>query len=258
MTKIVPKYGFLYEDIRSKIKPLDLILFRGSDFVSDVISLLEYKNVDNTWGNDFTHVGMILTREVFDDERLEEGKLYILESTMSGKLGQNVYDINGNWHLGVQIRDFDKLMPAYDDSQVSQIGWCPLVDNPVDDAETLPELREKLTAVIKEVEGDLYNLNFVYLLSAVFKRVRIVRKIMKKILHVNEWWFCSELVAHIYKRLGLIGEDVVESYVLPVDFIPLVDADNAIPSDLMRYPVLIVSSKYYCNKTTDLTWMNDN
>jgi len=80
------KLGVSYSEIRDKLRTCDLLLFKGGDVVSNTISKVE--KYENGCG-DFTHTGMCIRAESFyypnnKPSWLQEGKIYILESTISG------------------------------------------------------------------------------------------------------------------------------------------------------------------------------
>ena len=106
-----------YSKIRPVLRPFDLVAFRGTDCVSGCIRCLELNRPcgGRIRSGDFSHVGMIVTSDILDDVRCVPGKLYIWESTMSGKLADGVNNVNGQQFLGVQLRDFDQVVsePIY-------------------------------------------------------------------------------------------------------------------------------------------------
>mgnify|MGYP002351034239 FL=1 len=76
-----------YKDISNKIKPFDLIAFRGGDIISDLISIVEKYHLGI---GDFSHLGMIVTSDILpyyiiNNEKiyLDPKKIYIFESTIS-------------------------------------------------------------------------------------------------------------------------------------------------------------------------------
>lgn len=241
----VAKEGYLYEKLKDDIQPLDLILFKGSDFVSDIIRLIQYVELKNNWSEDFTHSGIIVTRELLDDDRLEPGKLYIWESTISGKLGNKVYNIKGKSHLGVQLRCFDDLIVPYDKPNNTTVAWCKLNDNPWANVEQRVELKAKFQEVFNKYNGIRYDLNFFSLFASFIKRIRIFRKAVEKILRTEKWLFCSEHVALTYKELGILPQEVNEKDVLPVDFISGVDDDGHIPRNFVKYPVRLITEIHH-------------
>ena len=103
-----------YSSIKNIIFPLDIILFRGTDGVSDLIRVVEQ---DVRGCGDFSHAGIIVTRELLPNlTKLEAKKLYVMESTMSYPLPlvsdgpPNI--LTGKGYFGVQIRDLSILLNA--------------------------------------------------------------------------------------------------------------------------------------------------
>jgi hypothetical protein len=237
----IAKEGYLYTKLFPHIKPLDLILFKGQDLVSDTIRLIEYVDLKNNWSDDYTHCGIIINRELLDDERLDPSKLYVWESTISGKLGGGVYNIQGESHLGVQVRDFEEVVKAYDEPNNTQIAWCRLNNNPWNDPEKSAEIKTKFREIFDKYNGIRYDLNFFSLFSSFYNRIRPFRKFVEIVCRTNKWLFCSEHVALTYKELGLLPEETEERDVLPVDFITGVDEDKAIPKHFVKYPVRLVT-----------------
>jgi hypothetical protein len=250
----IAKEGYLYSDLKDHIQPLDLILFKGSDFVSDIIRLIEYVDLDSNWAEQYTHSALVVTKELLNDDRLEDGKLYVWESTISGKLGNGVKNIDGKSFLGVQLRLFDDVIAAYDEPNNTRVSWCQLNNNPWLIESNRPELSAKFKTIFDQYNGIRYDLNIFSLVSSFFKRIRPLRKTVEKILHTDKWLFCSELVALVYKDLAILPESVNEKNVLPVDFISGVDEDKEIPKSFVKYPIgLLTPIHYDPENTLDIT-----
>src|SRR5438309_11598776 len=91
---LLSKPGTRFSDLKNQVKPLDLMVFRGSDFVSDTISFLEKWKFGQ---GDWTHVGVVMTTDVITIKNGQPGRLYLWESTMSGKtLGDGVNNVETN------------------------------------------------------------------------------------------------------------------------------------------------------------------
>lgn len=220
----VEKDGIPYTFVRKELRPLDLILFKGEDFVSDIIRYMEggqeegyIKCIRQPKPEKFSHCGILITRDVFNDSRLEYGKFYILEATAGGKLGQDVLDINGRTFIGVQIRDFDKLVYAYDSSPKTRIAWCKLKNNPCYST----SIRNKITPYILQKEGSLYDFNLFDLFSIVFPFLRSMRNCVGNNyqLMTKPWVICSELAFGLYQYIGLYNSHFDARDVSPTDFI---------------------------------------
>jgi hypothetical protein len=56
---------------------------------------------------------------------------------------------------------------------------------------------------------------------------------------VDDSYFCSELIAYIYKELGILNSDIEPEYVVPMDFLGY-DTDKQIPDCTKHAPVKII------------------
>lgn len=221
-------------DIKDTIRPLDIVLFRGSDFVSDFIVWAEKMSVktSKTLGvskHEFSHCGVVVTKEIIDHPNMIEGRLYVLESTASGILGNNIKNIDGNSLIGVQIRDLEALIPAYKKTKKAKVAIGTLKIHPYN------TIGEKTTKNISQsfynyVGGKYYDADPIVLGSAVCFRARKIKEKLK--IGGEEYFFCSELVAELYKRLELINERANPEYCVPMDFVGK-DVDEIIPVDFL-------------------------
>jgi hypothetical protein len=247
------KRGALYAEIRNTIKPFDLIFFKGSEFVSDMIRALEKCDIEHPVSDNFSHVGMIVTSDILDYKYVVPGKLYILESAVSGALGQGLKTVEGRSHLGVNLRDFDELIYLYDKPADSRAAVGYLKSNPFEDPTVdKDELKRKFTRIFQQVNGARYDLNPINLISVIgFPWAQIIRKIRKpvnKLIGTEHWRVCSSLVAYVYKQMGIFPETIDPRNAYPVDFLGI-DKDSLIngglPLKIIVPPTYIVSPKYY-------------
>lgn len=248
-SKAEPKKGHLYKDLRTELKPFDLLLFKGKDFVSDFIRSLQRFDMDSDVSDNFSHVGMVVTSDILDYEFVKPGKIYILESAMSGKLGQGVKTVEGRSGLGVFLRDFDDLVYRYDRSNDTRIAVAPVVNNPFDNAsvEARKELKRKFTRFFHTVNGERYDLNPISLLSVIsspFTKIfRLLRGIVSNITDTDEWLICSALIAKAYIEMGILPETVVPKNVYPVDFLGIDDDGSPIVVELP--PKYIITPRHF-------------
>lgn len=214
----IVKSGEPYYNIRPYLKTFDMIFFRGAEGVSNLISKMQ-KKLNGKSMPDYTHVGLIIRGENFPLESsfYDPTKIYIFESTQSGSLGDGTPNIYYESKLGVQLRDFDKVVETYDSHPKSKLAWAPLLDvyRPVFNHHN----SELLLRVIRKYDGIKYDVSLIDLFSAVYKPLRPLRSVVRKIRkYANDWQFCSELCCNIYKEFGIIGENVNAENVLPCDF----------------------------------------
>ena len=226
------KPGVCYQKIRSKMKTLDLIMFRGTDFVSDFISRLQ-EYVLGEGAGEYTHVGVVFLGRDFPEfsPYHNQNAIYVFESTQGGySIGDGVCDLNGQSRLGVQLRCLDKLAEIYDSHPNSKMGWCRLKQ----DVKIDPKFLLNVFRRYNELD---YDLSIIDLLAAAFPLFRPLRSHCFEIFQDQEsWQFCSELAANIYKDFGILDEDLVADDVLPADFAETFpgsgrtfDRDEAIP-----------------------------
>ncbi len=202
----------------ANIEPLDVIVFRGSDFVSNTIRWLSKKSMGGRYeAGCFSHVGVIVTKEMLNLPEMEEGKLYIWESTISGRLGGNVKNINNETFLGVQIRDFDEVIKNYCTDNTA-IAVLKLINRRALDC----DVSEKLMPIYKKYNGTRYEINPMQLFGALFPKVRCLRINYG----IDKFLFCSELVSMIYCNLNIFPENVHPYDVVPADFVSEGDQDR--------------------------------
>jgi hypothetical protein len=146
---------------------------------------------------------------------------YIFESTQSGIGGDGSSDADGRRYLGVQLRKFDDVVESYGLMPNTKIVIGKLKDEYVIDDKKLYE------SVVK-YNHTRYQLNFIQLLSSIFKVLRKVRFIC------DVGIFCSELVAIVLKENGILNDAVNPKNCIPVSFVPKTehetyDVDKKIP-----------------------------
>lgn len=208
----IHKDGESYNAVKHLIRPFDLIMFRGNDFVSNSIRKLQRKQLGKG-AEAYSHCGMIITTEILSHPNMVPGKLYVWESTMGGKLGGGVKNINGETWLGSQVRDFDAVMASYDEPKDTQIAWGQLHDNPLDRM-PLTEIRERMAYLFGKYNHKLYEVVIPNLFMGLFPRLRCFRAGNQK-----SQIFCSELVALIYKKFGVVSAGCKPADVVPADFV---------------------------------------
>ena len=219
----VPKQGRSYEECKSLLRPFDIILFSGDDFVSDFIKYAERTKMVRIAPTDidpgaFSHMGMIVTSDILDHPDVLPGKLYIMESTLSGRLGYDIYDVEGKTVFGVQIRDFDEVFNAYDQPNDTRIACSKIKRNPLDiPPNTVSQLKERFTSVYKKYKGCIYDLDLFDEFGTLFVGIRVVRDTFDKCLDAS-WIFCSQLVAAVYVDMGLLPITTVAKDIVPMDF----------------------------------------
>ena len=249
----IQKQGTSYTDIRPTLRPFDLVLFSGGEFVSRFIKYIEQRELHHYIGPNsptsldagaFSHVGMIVTSDILDHSNIKKDKIYIWESTASGKLGEGVKNIEDESFLGVQIRDFDALLPVYDEPNNTRVAIARVKNNPVDTLGA-KKAKEKFTEIYNKYNGVLYDISIIAEVGAIFGGCRKIRDVLEKSFGPDHWLFCSELIAVTYMQMGIFPKTVIPENVVPMDFLGY-EQDSSdtggIPIVVKLPPVYIVSS----------------
>ena len=213
------------------LQPLDLLLFRSSDPVSDGISRAQRLLVGD---GSFSHVGMVVDRASTGLRELVPGVPYVLESTVGGVFGKGVFNTEGEAFLGVQMRRLDHLLLNCKRDGGIRIATAPLRRNPWDSRNTSrAKTRRRLAGAVAKYHGARYDANCVSLLSALLPALRPCAAKLERWIGTQDWMFCSELVASVYRDLGVLPQGTAVSTVLPMDF---VHAGDKIPIGLFDPP----------------------
>ena len=185
-----------YSQIKSKLSPLDLILFKGTDIISDTIRFFEKDELNSGL---FSHCGLLVNSEILPTiKQLIPGRWYVWESTMSATHGLLSYfsdgvpnAITGTGKLGVQIRDLEDVIDAYLKSKDSAIAWCKLKNNPwyQQSGEWYLMYLNRKRKLIKTVTDThllygnrTYDCNIIDLFGAIFPFLRIPRDVFDESL----------------------------------------------------------------------------
>lgn len=264
MTKHHFKKGTLYSDIRHDLKPFDILLFKGKDFISNTIRQLQKYDISHDIADNFSHIGMVVTSDILDYEFVKPGKIYIIESSISGRFGQGVKTVEGKSKFGVILRDFDELVHKYDKSIKTKIavGHVKKEKNPFLKATNKKKqkaLKAKFTKYFHTVNHVSYDLNPISLLSTFNTPLtypfRLIRKFISDFTDTNGWTICSALIASVYIHMGIWPENIEPKNTLPVDFLGI-DDDGA-PLVITLPPRYIITPKHYLKGLSELPASED-
>lgn len=220
-----------YELIKNKIKPLDLFLFKGSSIYSKFIQI---NSRLVTGSGEWSHCGIVITKEILDIPEIKPDKLYIWESVSSSKTHQpaNIY---GKHFIGSQIRELDIVIKEYCKNPNNNVAWCELQDNRRKLLK-MDKIKKIFKTLFYKYDHHFYDINCCTLLGAMFSCFRCCTSKFDKL--TENWLFCSELVALVYIDLQIFPQSVDPKYVIPVDFIGY-DSDHAVPV-VVNPPVKII------------------
>lgn len=163
----------MYENIRDKMQPFDLISFSGKGHVSNII-----KGFTNS---DISHVALVY--KILDEN--EKERVLIIESTSLVTLPDKIH---GEMIKGVQIQALSERLNTYD----GQVYWHKL-NVPISEARQASMYSWLLTQHTARIKYDT--------IGAVRSGVDIWDYMMES-KPDYEKLFCSEMVAKVYEIAG--------------------------------------------------------
>lgn len=204
-------------ELLQKARPLDIMFFKSNGSYAKAIKMVEiFKTYhQDTW----THVGLVINRQVMPNLKVQDDALYLWESSVSGNYKDEVSQIlDAESHqgiIGVQIRPLKEVVEGYLHEKC-QVGWCKLLLNPIDKSEfeskehfetRYKELQRKLNLLHERSIGSLYQINPFRLLGTLWNWLSGVD---------NTMYFCSNFVVHVYEKIGLLPKQLDETRVTPI------------------------------------------
>ncbi len=221
-----------WSSVRNTLRPLDLILFSGSDFTSDMIRFFEKRGLKKETVIDigvasesipppgiFSHVGIVVTSDILVHPDILPGKKYILESTISGPRGFGVPNVENAAFFGVQLRDLDLLIPAYLGPKDNKIAIGYLKSTPLLDLGDKEVIKARFTKLYNDIINTRYDFNPIDLGSTVIEWCRGCRPLIDRITGTRSWLFCSELVAMVYKEFDILPRDTNAMDIAPMEYV---------------------------------------
>lgn len=219
------KEGVAYSSIRPQLRSFDMIAFRGTSVLSNAISYVE-ERVNGVGAGRYSHVGLVVMGDDFPPGTRyhtpagPNNAVYIFESVLggTGPMADGVNDVDGKGFLGVQLRRLDDVVIANDSNPKASLGWCRMREA----ARPRPS-PDEWQRVFARYNGIRYDASPLDLCAGAFGCLRPWRQCcFGACCCKRNWQFCSELVANVYKDLGVLPPDV--------------DAQNVVPSDYFTRP----------------------
>lgn len=230
------KEGAPYSDIRPRLRTFDLIFFRGAGGWSKIIAAAQ-EIVDGAGAGAYTHVGMVVRGDAFLPHSRHytppgpQCAAYIFESQNSNDDG--IVNVHGRLESGVQLRNLDLVVAAYDGADGTVLGWSAMLDERRPHDSSWP-------AVFARYDGTPYE-NILHLAAAACYCLRPLRALLRSCCarcgysSGSARQICSELVTNIYKDVGALPAWIESENVIPADYIVrpgaqrTFDADGEIP-----------------------------
>jgi hypothetical protein len=244
--KYVYKEGELMSEILPKLRPFDAVFFKGDAISSQIIKTLGNTKRRTNTQIGFTHVGVVITSEIITHDNILPHKKYIFESIINAKSSKSVKDINGKLFSGVQIRNLEEVIAYRDKSNKTQVAYGILLNNPID-TQPISQLKERFSDFFVKYYMKSYDFNPYSLVSSAYSCLRPCRDVVEAICNTKDFYFCSEIVALLYKHMGVYPETVNEKDVLPID-ISYSELDKDGTPKIMKKIILITTPIHYIPK----------
>jgi len=232
-----------YDELATKAQPGDLLLFKGNDFISKTVCMIEMLETDVTNSSTCSicsHVGIVVNAEALPNvKQLKPDRLYILESTCTlPYISAQIPDERlHKCRMGVQIRDLELVIKSYLKVENACVFWCKLQDNPWETSRD--DMIAKIDHLVQEIGYRPYEYRIINLLASVFPFLRSTRMtfdvMVSDVYHIlstlhlandktpkdieEQTLFCSQLVSMFYQRLGLLNLQIDPADIIPVDYI---------------------------------------
>lgn len=200
-----------WTEVRGQLKTLDMILFRGWDWVSRGMLRVESRALGPEGGR-YSHCGLVVRGSDFPigSPFRNDDKLYAFECTDPKEDG--VRNVSGEKFTGVQLRDLDAVIENYDREPQTEMAWMRMRD------ESRPDVDPKLLEdVVKKYIDRPFQWNPLYLFGALYESIRPLRNRFRRRWRSDKV-FCSQLVALVLRDLGVLADDVDPLNVIPTDF----------------------------------------
>lgn len=221
------KPGADWNEIRGQLETLDMILFRGWDWVSRGMLRIESQALGSETAR-YSHCALVLQGSDFPigSPFRDDRKLYTFECTDQNE--DKVRNVSGENFTGVQLRDLDAVVENYDLSTNTELAWMRMRD------EVRPNVDpESLQRIVEQYIDRRFQWNPIYMFGALYETFRPLRDRYRR-RWKSERLLCSELSALVLRDFGVLPQDVDPLDVIPTDFRPLnqtetMDRDGEVP-----------------------------
>ena len=217
--------GFPIEDkssVISKMRPLDMLCFRGHSTFSKAIMKVEARTLGHS---EFSHVGVVVDSSITrEDNKLDPNKLYFLESLASKGFAKDV--LEDKTIKGVQIRDLEEVLKEAESDDPCEVAWARLKDNPLDNDLKRDELKKKLRDYFELVIHKGYEMT-----------LHLIKAFQDNPTYhgPDQTYFCSELAAGLYQKIGLFPENMDCETIAPVEML----CNKEKPSPQFEQPIVL-------------------
>lgn len=248
MTKI--KTGELYQNIRDNLQNFDIIFFKGDKLPKKTKSILQKRGNKIPESKDFIHIGICLKYDLLQyifpsNSIIQEGDIYLWDSSNKNFICTDVPDINSSEFLGSQLRNLDKIVECYDKSDTTQLAVGKLEINPfsLSTTENSNEFIEKFKQTFYKYYGEFNNIP---------EYCKINKKMVQRILKSDKCMFSSEMIVNVFKDLEIYNDDVNPKNITPSEILIPDDKDNN--QIIINHLTYITTSIHYKENVSNIEY----
>lgn len=202
----------------SDINPLDIVLFRHDNYISNTIMCCE--NLETPTIENWSHSALVINTELININGMKRDELYLLESLNTTHTA-DVHDIWGVGKFGVQIRKLEDVITNIKLTKGSMAGLYKLKNNPLMTNSPLKkDIINNFYMFYSHICDATYD--FKYLIKAILPNCCLEMCCWNSYcgcVRTNDMtsFFCSELVVSSYQHMGLISEKIDPETISPVE-----------------------------------------
>jgi hypothetical protein len=187
----------------------DLIVLKNSSVSGSIITTTQellFPKIKESW----SHCGLIITHPLLDylDIKYKKTDTYIIESTISGTLFDNIHDIYSNSTNGIQIRSLNEFLDNDIETGVYKLKNKIILTD---------ELKIKVKDYYLKVKDYKYNFNFSLMIKNLLPI--FIRDQLFKEKQIESSFFCSQFCLEFYKLLNIINKETKSEFIPPNLFI---------------------------------------
>ena len=203
------------------LQPLDIIFFSGTSIISNIIK----RSSKYRRGMVASHLALVVNKEVLPHlDCMEEGKLYIVESTYKSE--SKVYH---GYKCGTQLRDLHEAVNGYinrtfsisDSCQRPRAYVAKMKNNPWENEKNRPVIRAKIIEWYDNIIRYGYHSTFIPQLGSIWGGFR---KFGDRYRSYGNKLYCSQIIKTLLQDLGLTYDRNV--HIKPVDFLDIINVNT--------------------------------
>lgn len=196
------------------VQPLDIILMQTETIVGR--NIRRAQNFTRKGCSLFSHVGMLVNREICGPSvPIKDDRMHVMESVVAGIIPayDSILNVHGFPYCGVQVRSLYSQLHAPENVK-TKLFWAPLrpeMRQFIMKNNSITQIQQILKSFMWMKYPVLQPLNVLHAINPIFNVFKKYRK--------EGYVICSELVAAIFCKLGVLHDGFDSTTIFPADFV---------------------------------------